>query len=355
MDGNGPTNAEMGLTDKDRGINSGEQVKRPEAFVEVNNNTATIEKPEGTYTVLYGRHDRAQDPMDIPEDTTSLMLESGGIDFVDLPLFDLAQLLQENEQYRQIMEANEAHQLPIYLSDARPRDAALAMYTLNEYLPLLSALPGAMIGLNAISDVAENSRSKDSLQKRKDFYADFPPEQIPEFIKKTLQNNPTMSRRDLLKTGGKVALGAWLTTPLINQSLQRIFYGDVEDRRDSESIKSIHKVIHPEEKVLEAIIVTARNIAIAYKNQIIMEGTANNASHMTSVLGADHYGIEDAIVATPEERIASLQEMKTLLKAAFRDSTFYSYAELKPIEQADGSVMYERTITEVPELKELLL
>jgi len=320
---------------------------------EVEKNIATVVSPEGKHTILYGRHDKVQNPSEVPEDATSLMLETGGFDFVDSSTDEIIKSFH-NKQYIQLIQANEARKLPIYLTDAKPRNTALILHFLSEFTPLFKFVGGAKVGFDALEIVANNKNEKSSLQRRKEFYAEHSPEYIPEELKTSMQKEFTMSRRDFMKVGGKIALGTWLATPLIVDLVQRVLYNKLHEQRNMEKIDMVNNTLHPDDKILDAIILTARNLLIAHKNQLIMERQNDSSSNMASVLGAGHYGIEEALLATPEERLASLKDMQPLLKIAFRDSTFYSYAKLIPKEQEDGGITYEKTITEVPELKELI-
>ncbi len=314
---------------------------------------AEIEKKEGKYTVLYGDHNKEQSVEDIPLDATSFMMETGVLDYVDKQVEEIVDLLEFDKsgaQFNSIMRKNNELKLPIYFTDARPPDVAALMLLLSEFTPFVKAGIGTAAIFGTASEVLKHKEDVKSFQHSKEFYSDFPQELVDKYEGIAA---PTLSRRDLVKLGGKALVGAWLFTPLVTKLIHNFLY-EYEETREKKTLDDVNNLLHPDERVLDAVMLTARNLVMAHKEQLIMEADRENKNNMVSILGAEHYGIEGALTASPEERMESLEAMKPLLKIAFRDSTFYSYAKLTPEEQVDGSIRYEKTITEVSELRELL-
>lgn len=50
----------------------------PEVRLERKGNVVRIDKPEGTYTILYGDHKKPQDPEQLPEAIDGIVLERNG-------------------------------------------------------------------------------------------------------------------------------------------------------------------------------------------------------------------------------------------------------------------------------------
>lgn len=310
-----------------------------------------IEKPEGIYEFHYGSHEKTQDITDFPEDATGIMLETGNLDYIETPVEEMIDMYENHTQYKDIMVMNKERLDPLYFTDASPRNAAVALVLLNSYMPALKAAGGSGALLGVTSDVLNHRNKVKSHHSHKEFFKDWPEHLMPSSAQSEVA--PKLSRRDFLKMSGKAVVGTWLLTPLVTDLVNNALY-NYEQRRERKTLDDISKELHPDEKILQAIFLTARNLVIAHKEQAIMEAKDDADAKLVSVLGADHFGIEETIQATPTERLESLKEMKPLLKVAFRDSTFYSYAELVPQQTENGTVLYERKITEIPELRELI-
>lgn len=271
----------------------------PETRLEREGNVVRIEKPEGFYTIIYGIHSRPTEPQQLPERFDGLFLETGRNNYLEASL-NFLKAFKGDRQYQPVFQPLEEKRIPIYFADAFLDEKVIALDSL---------VTGGEGGLAVI-------------------------------IASQIRKNGQISRRDFLRA----TASTWLLTPFVS-SMGGFFFGDIGEEPIAELQKFSHR-LHPEDKLLT---LTVRNIIIAHKEQWLTE-RIGKGPHLATILGADHVGIEDWILNSPEERITFLYRSKPIWRPFVAPETVYQMVRF----DFDGYQWQVGEIFEVPELKELV-
>jgi hypothetical protein len=89
---------------------------------------------------------------------------------------------------------------------------------------------------------------------------------------------------------------------------------------------------------------------MAYKSQQLMEKEDPGRRHFTHILGYQHEVMEEALLASPAERLEFLERTKAVWRPAVVPETFYTSAILV----FNGEFWQTQEIVEHQELKRLL-
>lgn len=283
----------------------------PEVSLERKDNVVRIDKPEGTYTIIYGDHSTPQDPEQLPENLEGLVLETGTARWPE-NLLGYLYYCKNDRQLASLFSRLEEKKIPVIFSDARLRAQLTIPVAEN-----LMAIAEAGLGSNLLTKAKKELKTKQ------------------------------ISRRKFLRVTGAVALASYLSTPLL-ASLSRAasIFTNVGHGPTAEFQKISHK-LHPE---ADLFVLTLRNAILAQKEQWLMEKMGNRP-HFATVLGGDHCGIEDQIQYSPQRRLKFLKALKPLLPRVISPKeTFYKIA----IFDFNGRVWQVRETLEEPELRKLI-
>ncbi len=136
-----------------------------------------------------------------------------------------------------------------------------------------------------------------------------------------LRSKEKINRREFLKMGVSLGLGAYLTAPVITEwGLTLALGGDkkiVDEqsllRQTQKKLRDFNQILHPE---LDRLTLTARNNLTAQKSGVIArllkeenrnDGKLNKKPVIGIVVGLEHSGIEKALLSDEKDRVAALQ------------------------------------------------
>jgi hypothetical protein len=94
-----------------------------------NKNITTIETGTGTYTILYGLHVVPQNPDDVPDNITGIILETGIHQWLKDPVKTI-QKLKNHPQYKLLFARLEKEQISVLFADVK--------YKYNDFVLLLA-------------------------------------------------------------------------------------------------------------------------------------------------------------------------------------------------------------------------
>lgn len=273
--------------------------------IERHGNVATIKKPEGLYSIAYGAHSLKgkeivpagvdgicfEWPSKYP--TTSDELRKAAAVVNQKPLFDYA----------------ERNNLPLLAVDCSITPVALAEQLVG---PLEFIMAGYLY-----------SKMREEVAKR------------------------GMTRREFLRLmlAGGAALYFALPGGSVLGRLWSTLTG-VGEEQTAELSKNIQK-IHPEYKVLT---LGLRDVVAAQKMQFLLQN--ENYGHLLAPRGAEHVGIETAILSREIDRMDFLERLKPVLPKVLPDlETFYQIYEYRVSNQGRWEIARQ---IEEPKLRQLI-
>lgn len=280
-----------------------------------NEYSKSIIKPEGTYTIIYGSHEKIQNPQDLPDKFDGLFLETGGgysNNWLRKPNYmyfmqgNFHPQFGEIIQYKDLFPKLEKEKSPIYFADPIFNEAGF-IYGLTALVPGLAAK--GILGGIMLNKVREKISRK------------------------------TYSRRDIAKLG----IGAWLSSGLVGQLANLAAEQSGKGKAVSREISKSAEKLHPESHLLY---VTFRNAVLSYKEEWLMHKLGNNP-HFATIIGAAHGGIEDQIQTSMDEKLKFLQAIGPLIRKFVNPETFYSIARF----EYDDYGWAKAEVFEIPEFK----
>lgn len=269
---------------------------------------ATIHKPEGTYSFLYGAHVLAEDPSRLPPDIDGCILETGEMRWERQPIPAIAYFRSApiNRQFRHIIPEAERRGIPLYFVDpvwAHSRRRILADF--------------GILGIEAFigKELIGSNRARE------------PRSDVPERMQCTMRE----------------ILAAWCTLPsvaFIGRTISALT--GIGNHVTAEALKLSHR-LHPEQG---AFLTTLRNIVIAEKLEWLMRQT-ESGRHLCTVMGAAHVDIERFVQDfTSQERMRRLSLLRPLVSGVIH-TTFTDIVEC----QFDGKEWQESARFTVPTLQ----
>lgn len=272
---------------------------------------ATIRKPEGTYSFLYGIHVLSDDPEYLPFDTDGLVLETGETRWEKKPLREIAYFKGTpiNRQLRHIIPEVERRCIPLYFLD--PTWTQSRRRLLGD-LGILGV--EAWAGMKIFEGNDRPKNQKDDVEN----------------IRYTVRE----------------VLGAWCITPFTS-SVGRLIstLTGMGHHITAETLKCSHRV-HPEQGMFLA---TLRNLVIAEKLEWLMR-QSESRRHLCTVMGALHTDIERFVQNfTSAERLRRLLLYRPLLRGVI-PATFTDIVECR----YNGKEWQESARFTVPTLQEFL-
>lgn len=277
-----------------------------------------IYKPEATYTIIYGVHTIKQDPNQLPEHFDGLFLELIS-DYTQDPT-QLIKWASTSTQYENVLRSIEEKQIPVYLADAGLK-GGLSIPAAEILYPYLEAAAGVGLAVMALSE---------KLTKRRLL-------QIASF-------------------GGV----AWLLTPFLGGTLAAANHFNAINADQSPSYREAYernpdstrefrrtlRKIHPEIGIFSSRL---RASLIAHKEEWLAR-EMGNIPHFVTIMGKEHFGLEDQILNPVEQRLAFLQMMEPTIPVVLHPQTFY---KMERFDFSDGQWQWTKEL-EIPELKAIL-
>lgn len=279
-------------------------------------NIAHIQKPGKTYTVLYGFHIVSQNPKEIPENTQAIFLETGMFRWAADPVKSLYDL-REHVQYKRLFERIEKERIPVIFGDPKYKQSdALLLLADNAFTAM-----GWMAGVKLLQSARRTLRGEEGDEGNK--------------------------RNGVGKATLLTLAGAWMLLPFASSTVQLFSSITGVGLEQSAELKKLSHKLHPE---AELLYLTLRNTVIAEKEDFLANVLDGRNTHMTTVLGAGHVGIEDSLQKSSEERIQYLRHLQPLLKKIAIPEYFYQIAKM----EFTGKEWKVGEILEVPALKQLV-
>lgn len=258
-----------------------EKFEPPVVGKEKPKNVVELTTENAHYNIAYGIHQIEMDPKVI-ENTDAVILEL----ITNYPTSEQAKraltfLQEEVVQYRKILKKCQEDRRSIFLTDlsadARSHQDKEVMMT-EIVLPSVESIFGVGLAAWAASDPMRNDK---------------------------------MTRRDFLKTGAKGLAALYLSTP---QSYLFLHDGGHEPdeesarRKIARSVGNFSRAIHPE---LDGTALNGRNLLFAQKAEAVaklMKSEKSDKPRLGLIVGASHFGMEDALKMDEEKRVAKLRE-----------------------------------------------
>jgi len=250
---------------------------------EVGDSIARINAEHIKINIGYEIHSQNQSPEIIGPETQAVTIETGLNNYAKRPetLANSYRIAQGGEtQYQDLMRAMQNKGLPLLFSDVAYRPGREFVFTAE----MLASTAKTGIGLRTLQEV-----SKELTERYPRKY----------------------TRREVLKLMAGGIAGAYLATNSIPKLLTyplSLTEGGGERVRD---IAKQNEKAHPLNYVFTHRV---RNAIIAEK--LCWLGKNTRLEEVGLSIGAAHVGIEDALQATSEERIAFLRSLKPFLKAS---------------------------------------
>lgn len=274
--------------------------------VERHGSVATITKPTGTFTILYGNHFFPENPENLPHTATGIFLESAE-DWSEAPLTDLY-MGKIRHQSAAIFPHIEERRIPVYFSDPYFRGK----------VPLYIA-EGGLLGIEAVVGTRLLRSARKQWQEQRE----------------------NLSRRTFLTISAKTLAGVYGLLPATTAIARWLPLGHAAT---AGAVKFSHAV-HPEEFLFTTIF---RNAVIAHKQEWLAK--QRQQQHFVSLLGGMHVEIEDAIALPPERRLAFLRRVIPLIRPLLAPRTFSTMEECT----YNGSYWRKGRTHVVPDLEDLL-
>jgi hypothetical protein len=122
-----------------------------------NKNITTIETGTGTYTILYGLHIVAQNPDDVPENTTGIILETGIHQWLKDPVQTI-QKLKKHPQYKLLFDRLEKEQISVLFADVKYKYNDFALILADNFFPAAEWIGGMRLINQLIRHAAKPQR-----------------------------------------------------------------------------------------------------------------------------------------------------------------------------------------------------
>lgn len=129
-----------------------------------------------------------------------------------------------------------------------------------------------------------------------------------------IRNTEKISRRNFLRTTGKMIGGAYFGMPAIESVLagisiltKKILDESSDLRKFSRGLEKVNEYAHPE---LQTMAIEVRNQLIAQKAETIatqLREKIGKKPNLAIYIGASHFGIEEALKSTQSDRMAKLR------------------------------------------------
>jgi hypothetical protein len=267
-----------------------------------NKNVTTIETGTGTYTILYGLHVVAQNPDDVPDGITGIILETGIHPWLKDPVQTI-QKLKNHLQYKLLFERLEKEKISVLFADVKYKYNNFALILADTFF----TAAGWIGGMRLISQLSRNIGFVPSLA-----YG---------------------------------LAGAWLLLPTVSNMTRLVSSITGEGTEQSARLKKLSHKLHPE---AELLYLSLRNAVIAEKAYHLAQTHGKNA-HIAIVLGAGHVGIEDMLIKSPEERISYMKKFQGLLHKIVLPEYLYSVTRM----EYDGKEWRLEKTEKVPSLEAL--
>lgn len=285
-------------------IEAREDTDQPRNKIERGNNSVTITRPEGKYSIAYsGTHLLERKPV-IPAGIDGICFEYGS----KYPTSD--------NEFRQIG-----------LRDQRP----FFEYAALNKLPLL-ATDCAIDLLGFVENAVEGVKFLTALKLFKKMRR--------EVVKRPV------SRRTVLKSmlaGGAVV---YLESPLATEIVRAASSLTAVGEEQTVGLSKLIQETHPEYGI---VILKLRDTVAAQKMYFLL--LRKGYRHLIAPRGALHVGLETAILSSPEDRMAFLRRFRPVLPKLLSDvGTFYKISEYRISDQAEWEFSKQ---FEEPTLKQL--
>jgi hypothetical protein len=177
-----------------------------------NKNITTIETGTGTYTILYGLHVVAQNPDDVPERITGIILETGIHPWLKDPVKTI-QKLKNHPQYKRLFDRLEREKTPVLFADVK--------YKYNDFALILAdnvfTAAGWIGGMRLISQLIRND---------------------------------TKSQRGFVANLAYGLASAWLLLPVVSNMTRLGSSITGEGTEQSAHLKKLSHKLHPEAELL---------------------------------------------------------------------------------------------------------
>lgn len=275
-----------------------------ENSVERHGNVATIKKPEGLYSIAYGIH--------IGEGKEIVPAGVDGICFEWVGKYpttsdELREAAVANQ--KPLFDYAERNKLPLLATDCSITLAALA----EELVGPLEFIMAAYLYNKMREGVAKRGMTRE------------------EFLK-------------LMLWGGGALYLALPNVSFFGRLVSTLT--GVGEEQTAELSKNIQK-IHPEYKILT---LGLRDAVAAQKMQFLLQN--ENYSHLLAPRGADHVGIETAILSQESDRMDFLERLKPVLPKVLPDlETLYQINEYRVSNQGRWEIARQ---IEEPKLRQLI-
>jgi hypothetical protein len=236
-----------------------------------NKNITTIETGTGTYTILYGLHVVAQNPDEVPERITGIILETGIHQWLKDPVKTI-QKLKNHPQYKLLFDRLEKEQISVLFADVKYKYNDFALILADNFFTAAGWIGGTRL--------------------------------ISQLIR-----NDTKSQRGFVTSLAYGLAGAWLLLPVVSNMTRLVSSITGEGMEQSARLKKLSHKLHPE---AELLYLSLRNAVIAEKAYYLAE-TYGKKAHIAIVLGAGHVGVEDMLIKSHVERLGYLKKFQNLL------------------------------------------
>lgn len=296
---------------------------------EVTKGDVRIEKEGvGTFTIIYQHHLFSQvDPERIPNDVTSIFLESPHFDWWDQPDIALKKAAKTNKAYGKVLE----------------RFTSIPLYTGDPYLPhhlTYAATEIFVVGCETIIGMR-------LLKKH-----------APLLAQKLFKHNEAEeTRRQFLAKTWRVlgaGIGAWAVLPAIS-SIARYSVAELlpATERPTAAFQKFSHTLHPEQFPINTIF---RDVVVAHKMEWVAKRQGGHP-HIAYLAGPCHVNIEEFLKDSPDDRIAFLRRW---VPEGTMSERFFGLLELRHRKGEEGKEDKEQQwhVTqkmEIPDLKNLAL
>lgn len=247
-----------------------------------NKNVTTIETGTGTYTILYGLHVITQNPDEVPERITGIILETGIHQWLEDPVKTI-QKLKKHLQYKLLCERLEKEKIPVFFADLKYKYNDFALIVADNFFTAAWWIGG----MRLISQ---------------------------------LLRHDTKPKRGFVASLTYGLAGAWLLLPVVSNMTRLVSAITGEGMEQSARLKKLSHKLHPE---AELLYLSLRNAVIAEKAYHLAQMYGKNA-HIAIVLGAGHVGIEDMLIKSHAERMQYMKKFHKLLHKIALPEYLYS-------------------------------
>lgn len=262
----------------------------PKSPFEEARNIVELSTEQADYKIVYSVHTRQNNPGDIVG-SDAIILEYG-IDYsnADEVINVLNKDVEDNQQYKAIIEYARANKIPIYFVDVslktrNEKDLLdLAKLVKKALIPVVGAKVSYALGKSVIKDMKE----------------------LP------------INRRNFLKGLGKTMLAVYTGTPALEPTAAlastRLSHEPDEEgvlRKIERGVADINSSIHPE---LKTFSMEGRNALIAQKAESIakdLESRLGKRPKLSVIIGALHTGIEKDLKMKETERQVGMRKYFT--------------------------------------------